>query len=208
MDKKYWNEYYKNHAKNSEISNASSFAQFCQEKFFKDKKKSILEIGSGNGRDARYFADNSHKIIAVDQSHIGLEALKDEKVSYVEENFVTMDYNVFSDINVVYSRFTLHAIKEQECSVVVDKVSRLLKCGELFAIEARSTKDPLFGQGKEIAPNTWFTDHSRRFIDSDSFIDRILNNNFRILYFTQENNLSVYKDDNPILIRAIFQKKG
>jgi len=209
MDKEYWDNFYKNHKQTLLLSEASSFAHFCQEKFFKYQNKNILELGSGSGRDANFFANNLHNVIAIDQSHEGLEFSKNihqVQVQYIKDDFVTMDYLKYSSINVVYSRFTLHAIKEEECNIVIHKVANLLKKGGIFAIEARSTQDPLCGQGKKIAKNTWFTDHSRRFIDSHLLIQKLLSLGFKLMYFTEEKNLSIYKDDNPVLIRIVLNK--
>ena len=209
MDKEYWNSYYKKHGLDKGIKHGSSFAQFCQDEFFKDKEKSILEIGSGNGRDAKYFSKNKHNVIAIDQSHSGVEIGKEShllSVQFIEDDFITMDYNAYEGVDVVYSRFTLHAIKEKECQIVINKVTNLLKKNGIFAVEVRSTKDPLCGVGKNIGKNEWMTDHYRRFIESDIFIKSILAKEFKILYFTERNNLSVYKNDNPVLIRVLFEK--
>jgi cyclopropane fatty-acyl-phospholipid synthase-like methyltransferase len=209
MDKEYWDKFYKNNKNIETLKEASSFAIFCQEKFFKYKNKTILELGSGNGRDASYFSNNLHTVIAIDQSHEGLKFLSkniNKNLSYIKDDFVNMDYQKYINVDVVYSRFTLHAITEEECTIIINKVSSLLKKGDIFAIEVRSTQDPLCGKGKKIGHNTWFTDHSRRFVDSNNLINKILSKKFKLLYFTEEDNLSIYKDDNPVLIRTIFKK--
>ena len=68
MDKNYWDEYYRLHGGNKEISDPSSFAKFILKNFFSEKKLNIVELGSGNGRDAIFFAYNGHNVIAIDQS--------------------------------------------------------------------------------------------------------------------------------------------
>jgi len=208
MDKEYWDKFYKQHGLDKGIIEASSFAHFCQDKFFKYKKLNILEIGSGNGRDAKYLAKCGHNVIAIDQSHSGVEVAKklENTLHLVEDDFVKMDYSKFSPIDVVYSRFTIHAIKEKEENIVIQKTASLLQKGGIFAIEVRSTKDPLCGVGKCVGKNEYITTHYRRFIDSDEFIKKVLKD-FKIKYFTEEDNLSVYKDDNPVLIRLILEKR-
>ena len=67
MDKNYWDDYYKVHGGDKEISNPSSFAKFILKNYFSEKRFNIVELGSGNGRDA-IFAYNSHNVIAIDQS--------------------------------------------------------------------------------------------------------------------------------------------
>lgn len=209
MDREYWDSYYKVHGLDVGIQEGSSFAQFCQDKFFKYTEKNILEIGSGNGRDAKYFSMNKHNVIAIDQSHTGVEIGKDNHfnhIQFIENDFVKMDYSCYENIDVVYSRFTLHAIKEEESEIVIDKIFNLLNYKGIFAIEVRSTKDPLCGIGENVGNNEWVTDHYRRFVDSNVFIQTILSKGFKILYFTEENNLSIYKNDNPVLIRLLLEK--
>jgi ubiquinone/menaquinone biosynthesis C-methylase UbiE len=208
MDKEYWDNYYKKYASNKNIQNGSSFAIFCQNKFFL-KEKVILELGSGNARDAKYFALHNHNIIAIDQTNMGInidENLIQNKLKFYQNNFVTMDYSSFGLFDVVYSRFTLHSIKEKEEDIILKKVFNSLEKQGIFAIEVRSTKDNMFRKGKIIGHNETFTDHYRRFIDSQVFLKKVINLGFKLLYFTEEDNLSIYKDDNPVLIRIILEK--
>jgi len=209
MDKTYWNDFYKKFGKNQEIQESSTFAKFCQENFFYNKKLTILEFGSGNGRDAKFFAKMGHKVIAVDQSHEAVKIIKEsffDNIIFIEDDFVKMDFNKF-DIDVFYSRFTLHSITEEECKKVIEKIYKYFnnKSG-FFMIEARTTKDKLCGVGKCVGKNAYITDHYRRFIDSQEFLKNLLRKGFKLLYFIEKDNLSIYKDDNPVLLRVIFKK--
>ena len=75
----------------------------------------------------------------------------------------------------------------------------------LFCIEVRSTKDELFGKGKKLEKNAFYTDHYRRFIDINEFKEKI-KNKFKIIYIEESNNFSKVGDNNPVLIRAILGK--
>lgn len=210
MDKSYWDEFYKQHTRDSVIKQQSTFASFCQEEFFKDKKLNIIELGSGNCRDSIFFANKKHNVIAIDQSSIVIESkehisLKDNLTIKVA-NFVTDDYSKYGDIDVFYSRFTMHAITKTEEEKIVKKVYDNLRQNGLFCIEVRTTKDPLYGVGCNMGDDTFFTDHNRRFINSDVFLKHVLKLGFKLRYFTEKNNLSIYKNDNPVLMRIILEK--
>ena len=90
--------------------------------------------------------------------------------------------------------------------VSLPKIYTSLAHNGLFCVEVRTTNDPLYGVGKDCGDNTFLTDHRRRFIESNVFLKQVLLLGFSILFFTEENNLSIYKDDNPVLLRIILKK--
>ncbi|MBT5399582.1 class I SAM-dependent methyltransferase [bacterium] len=213
MDKKYWNDYYRKHNKDGSISTHSSFAEFCLSKFFIANNLDIVELGSGNGRDAIYFAHHLHNVVAIDQSTTAIdiekESLRGEVAQYLQPkalDFIDEDYSKYESIDVLYSRFTIHAISKSDEEELLPNVYSGLNDGGLFCVEVRTTKDSLYGVGENCGHNTFITDHKRRFIDSQVFVKQCLTLGFKILYFSEENNLSVYKNDNPVLMRLILQK--
>lgn len=214
MDKDYWDDYYRVHGNDKSIINPSSFAEFCLNNFFSQKKLNIVELGSGNGRDAFFFARHDHSVVAIDQSISGidikmqkldnkLKSLLKPKVS----NFVQEDYTKYDNIDVFYSRFTLHSITKNDETILLKNIYKSLIINGLFCIEVRTTKDPLYGKGENCGENTYiFNKHKRRFIDSSVFRKQVLYLGFRELYFIEENNLSIHKNDNPVLMRIILTK--
>ena len=219
MDKQYWDKFYKDHSNRSDISECSTFASFCCDNFFK-KSKVIAELGCGNARDALFFAEQEHYVLAVDQSiddkvktqkaHVNLEFLETDFVRpkyYFHDGETSYYHPTPNKIDVFYSRFTIHSITEQDQKELLPKVHNFLDLGGLFCIEVRTTKDPKFGIGKHICDTTYFNDgHTRRFIDSQEFLNEVLNLGFKLKYFNEQDNLSVYKDDNPVLMRIILEK--
>jgi tellurite methyltransferase len=213
MDKKYWDYYYEQHGTDKGISLYSTFAEFCLNKFFIKNNMNIIELGSGNGRDAIYFAHHHHNVIAMDQSTIAIDiekkSLNSDVSIYLHPkalDFVQGEYSQYGHIDAFYSRFTIHAITKDDEDLLLPKIYKSLNNKGLFCIEARTIKDPLFGIGEYCGNNTYITDHKRRFIDSHEFVRKVLSLGFELLYFTEEKNLSIYKDDNPVLMRIILRK--
>lgn len=212
MDRKYWNEYYQLHG--SDITMHSNFAKFCLHNFFTKDNLNIVELGSGNGRDAIFFAHHQLNIVAIDQSTTAIDIEKESLDNEVKQylcpkalDFVNEDYSQYETIDAFYSRFTIHAISKKDEELLLPNLFNSLKIGGLLCVEARTIKDPLCGIGKDCGDNTFLTDHKRRFIDSSIFLMNVLSLGFELLYFTEENNLSVYKDDNPVLMRIILKKQ-
>jgi len=213
MDKKYWDSYYQKHGQDKGISKCSSFAKFCLDGFFTERGLNIVELGSGNGRDAIYFAHHKLNTIAIDQSiaaiNIEKESLRDEVAQYLQPkslDFINEDYSKYKSIDVFYSRFTIHAITKSDEEKLMPNIYSALNANGLFCIEVRTTKDSLFGVGEDCGNNTFITDHKRRFIDSQVFLNQALELGFKLLYFVETDDLSVYKNDNPVLMRIILQK--
>jgi tellurite methyltransferase len=211
MDKLYWEEYYSKHAYDKEICINSSFAKFCEESFFQNKTLNIVDVGSGNGRDAIYFSRMGHKVIAIDQSSIAIEAMsasdgKNRNLLFMQEDFVKYDFNLLNSIDVFYSRFTIHAINKHDEGILLPKIYNSLNIEGLFCVEARTTRDSLYGVGSPCGDNTFLTDHRRRFIDAQVFLQQVLALGFKLLFFIEEDNLSVYQGDNPTLMRVVLKK--
>lgn len=213
MDKYYWDEFYKHYGHESSIQRHSSFAEFCQLEFFNTKKLKIVELGSGNGRDSIFLVKNNHSVVAIDQSDVAINIEKEmlssihkENIVLKNTNFILEDYSIYFAIDIFYSRFTMHSIVERDEDIVLSKVYESLKKGGLFCVEARTIKDPMYGEGKALGGHAFETDHYRRFIDSDIFIKKVLNLGFKLIYFIEKDNLSIYKNDNPVLMRVILEK--
>ncbi len=214
MDDKYWENFYKANGKDSKISNCSTFATFCMDKYFKNKEMHIVELGCGNGRDSVYFAQNHLDTTAIDQSitaiNITKKLFKKSMLHFLntsKADFVEIDYGKYGKIDVFYSRFTLHAITKNDESILLPKIYKALQPKGLFCVEVRTIKDPLFGVGVSCGDNTYLTDHKRRFIDSNEFLKQVLTLGFKLLYFVEEDNLSIHKNDNPVLMRIILEKE-
>ncbi|MEQ1877757.1 MAG: hypothetical protein ABL958_14025, partial [Bdellovibrionia bacterium] len=62
----YWNKFYN---KQQAVNYPSRFAEFCLDKYISPGMR-ILEIGSGNGRDSFYFAENGVYTTGLDQSDV------------------------------------------------------------------------------------------------------------------------------------------
>ena len=86
-DINYWNKYYNN---NKKLTPKSNFALFIKKKFVK-KNFNILELGTGNGRDAFYLSKFFKSIIAVDQSS---SAIKENRLKlYLPKYKICIEYD-------------------------------------------------------------------------------------------------------------------
>lgn len=195
-DNQYWDEVY---SANKLDHQPSSFAQYVEENYFRSDM-SLLELGCGNGRDSLFFAEKGKKILALDLSSKTIENLSSLNIKNAE--FLNQDFSIltkFSDLDYVYSRFTMHSVDEETEERVFSQLPQVLKVGGLFLMEARSTKD-------EQLEKTFGEGHFRRYLDFQTTVEKLEKLNFRILEKQENQGLSPYKKEDPFLIRIVAQR--
>ena len=64
----------------------------------------------------------------------------------------------------------------------------------------------MFKQGDMLSETENFTNHYRRYMDLDKIIEKLESRHFEILFRIEDNDLAVYKEDNPYVIRIIAKK--
>ena len=205
--KKYWDNYYKNIKKNNRASN---FSKFILKKFLK-KKSILLDIGTGDGRDAFYFNNNIKFVFAIDNSGV---AIKKNDINKKKSNFKKILFKKMSiqnlkyfkskKINFIYARFFLHAINMKNENIFLKNLRNNFDLNTLVALEFRTTKDKLMEKGKKISKYERITDHYRRFIDSKKLEKKLKKKRFQIIYRKEGVNLSKTRTENPHLCRIIF----
>lgn len=209
MDSVYWNKFYKKFSFDIP-SSCSTFAEFCvAKKAFEGLR--ILELGSGNGRDSRFFCANGFEVLAVDQIDPSgnLENYAVDGLEYRCSDFCAED--LFSSIAAtsesigLYSRFSLHAISETDQMTLMARINSCQNIGVL-AIEARSIYDRRFGVGEPVGRNAFIDTHYRRFIDPEELYEEI-SKEFLVKYFEVADGLSVFKDDDPVVVRLVGNRR-
>jgi len=203
----HWDSIYK---KNIAPIEPSSFCSFVEPQLNKNDK--LLEIGCGNGRDAVYFSANGINVTAIDRSKVAISECK-KNYAGIPINFFTGSLGDVKEINndkfnVIYSRFVLHAMsKSEEITVLTKSFDLLNNKGQIY-IECRSIKDPLARKGEIISPTERIHGHYRRFIIKEELLARLENIGFSIVDVVEDDNLAIYKDDNPVVIRIKAENKA
>lgn len=202
----FWNGYYQSHRPTS--MSESPFAKFVIN--FLDGKiqgASIVDLGCGNGRDSLFFSSNGAKVIGIDASTIVVAALQKyqtNSISFISGNFVN-DKKIFNkSIDYFYSRFSLHAISEEDENELLKNIRYNMKSNSFLFIEVRSIHDEKFGKGTEIAKNTFLLDdHHRRFICMEELLSKMIRLGFSIRYAEESRGFAPFNDENPPVIRIV-----
>lgn len=204
MDKSYWIEYYR---KDLAPREPSRFALDIIEKL--EKGKSLLELGCGNGRDSIFFSRNGLNVTAIDQAENVIAELNQKyaDIEFLADDFVESYLFLQREFDYIYSRFTLHTITKNEQSKVLDRAYNCLKDGGLLFIEARSTKDFIYGLGEKVGEHEFiYEDHYRRFVDKAELEEELTSRGFKITMSEEGRGFAPLKDQDPILLRVIARK--
>jgi adenylylsulfate kinase-like enzyme/SAM-dependent methyltransferase len=203
--KSHWDRYY---TSEKLVEEPSDFAVECSRKFNEVMK--ILEIGCGNGRDSAFFYRLGHDVTAIDTSLSAISLCRkkynDKNINFLCCTLPELGVEHHDLYDVIYSRFCLHAMTEEEEINALRAAHRIIKkCGHFF-IECRSINDPLARKGEVISPTERISGHYRRFIVHDDLVKRLIRAGFKIESSLEANNLAVLGDDNPVVLRVHAKK--
>ncbi len=205
-DVDYWNHYYAKKLK--EIQSPSDFAQSVISHL--EPGKSLIDLGCGNGRDSLYFMEHHLNVTGIDASEEAisqLNQLKLENGNFVCDDFVSSKALYQVQYDYIYSRWTMHAISEQQEDELLENVAEAVKEGGLFLIEARSIQDDLYGKGMCVGNNAFiYHEHFRRFMDKEIFIPKLENHGFRVISLEEGENYSKTETSNPVLVRIVASR--
>lgn len=202
----YWNDFY-NKTKN--LNHPSLFAQMAIEHM--QYGESVVEIGCGNGRDSLFFKKNGISVTAVDASDVAIEMLKSgyngDNINFVCDDFVSFLNSYKGKFTYCYSRFTMHAINEEQEDEVIQSAYNILLPGGMFFIETRSVNDDIYGLGVKVARNSFeYEGHFRRFIVLEEFVNKLEAVGFKINYSEEKRGFAPFKETDPPIIRIIARK--
>lgn len=204
-DREYWNKYYREIVGKNMVP--SNFAVEVNKRL--SPASHVMELGCGNGRDSLYFLSQGHNVIAIDGSDAAIDMLNEvtknnEDALFVCDDFVKCHALYQMQYDCVYSRFTLHAITEEQENELLSNAKIALSSGGILCIEARTIHDEIYGEGIKVAHNAYeYNKHFRRFIDVDEFREKLEELGFTIDLLVESQGFSKTDESDPVLMRCI-----
>lgn len=210
-DESYWDEYYRKHfADDSGRTELPSlFAKDMCEKYMKSGNM-LVELGCGNGRDSLYFATEGLNVTGIDMSEVAIRKLQNKNTDrciFICDDFVNAQAIYQIQYDYCYSRFTLHAINQEQEILILKKAYDMLKPEGYLFIEARSIHDYKYGQGQAVEKNAYIYDgHYRRFIDPLQLKFELENIGFHIIDMQESDKFAPSPKGNAVCVRVVAKK--
>lgn len=182
IEKKHWEKFY---AEKKAPTEPSDFAKYCGKAF---KRMTILDVGSGNGRDSLHLA-KKNIVISVDPT--GEPYKKHKAVSHFKWSVDRFMKTYSADgIDLLYSRFFIHAIPKKQVQNIIEWAP------QWFVAEFRIKGDePVL-----------YKNHKRYYWEVSEFL-KLFGNGWRFILVTEGKGYAQYKDENPLVCRIIARRK-
>tara|TARA_B110000259_G_C14025121_1_gene404408 strand:+ start:46 stop:669 length:624 start_codon:yes stop_codon:yes gene_type:complete len=204
VDKSYWNNFYKS----SLTKNPSNFAKFLSKRN-KIKKPLLIDFGCGNARDTFYFLSKNFSCFGIDTS----KEIISKNNSLVKDIFFKTDcckknfyFKSNKKFDYIYARFFIHAINLKGENFFLSNIKKLCDKKTKIFLEFRTPLDPLYKKGKVLSEYERYTDHYRRFVDPDLFLDRCKKYGFKKEYMKTSFNFAKFRNQKPHICRLILSK--
>jgi SAM-dependent methyltransferase len=203
MDLDYWNYFY---SSGIGLRHPSPFAQWALP-LLKESALPVIDVGCGNGRDTLYFADSGIHAIGLDQSLAAINRAREQiaessvNCSFHCSGIEDLESLVCADSGyVLYSRFLLHALSDEEEESLFSLVRDSNRC-RVFLLEARTVRDDIKEQGVHVKGDVYRFDHHRRFIRPSSLLLR-LEEVFERVELKVATGLAVNGSEDPSVVRV------
>jgi len=185
------------------------------------KRKTVVEFGSGNGRDSLYLASIGHVLVALDLSVEAVEKCNASMISQGVKHaiFLHGDMSTDNDVQkavavargnahddepelVIYSRFVMHSLDDEQEQKFLTSLSGCMKSGEKLYLEFRSAEDAITDKYYGNA------NHYRRYVDTIKFIESLSESHgFEVDYSITGQGMARYKEEDPFVSRILATKK-
>jgi len=193
-------EYWINFYNTGDVSMDPSPFAIWVSKYLDLRDHSIVDLGTGNGRDARFFESLGCSVIGVDTC---------ENENYLGSNLQVVDATrcVSFHADIYYARFFIHSLEEQALDLLLQSLSSTMTLESRLCIETRSS----YGITDDSASETWFqssvgTEHFRCLYSLPYLYEKI-SKHFVIEYALECKDLAPYNGEDPTIIRMIVRKK-
>ena len=203
--KKLWQRKWKNDP--SELP-PNNFAHRAYKIVQQGKHKTLLDLGSGKGQDALFFAKNDLSVTAVDFSDNALQlldkmaAIKNLKIKTIQQSIDDLHFKD-SSFDIIYAHLSLHYFPDKQTTKIFNQLYKMLKKDGLLFVKCKSTDDAYYGRGTELEDDMFsFRDHKRHFFSKEYLQQKLA----KFSSVQVKKTSSTYKNYKSSFVEAIAKK--
>ena len=205
----YWETFYKTKA-DKVPTDPSSFARWVAER--QPRPASLIDVGSGTGRDSIWLAAQGITVLGCDYSAAGVEYARERALergvsaTYRRLNLYDLRQMLVAGAlldreqhaDAVYARFLVHAL-EDEGRQNLWRFSRTVLA---------STRGRLFLEFRTEPTDHVFGEHYRSFVSPETVSAEIEKYGFGIEHCEVSHGLAVHGDEDPLVCRLTAKLRG
>jgi len=182
------------------------------------KNETILDLGCGNGGNARYLFNKGYRITACDYSTESLNNIK--SLFNLEGNNLECSANIITklfdmreafpfideEVSTIIADLSLHYFSEKKTEEIIGELYRILKKDGYVLARLNSTADINFGAGSgtEIEKNYYLINGNyKRFFDEKTIVNYFAN--WKIITM-KEYGIKRYGDKEKILWEVVLTR--
>jgi hypothetical protein len=205
FNKQYWDSYYSSGDHSVRNMPPSQFAAFCLIEMQEMAIVNLVEIASGNGRDALFFGDHGIKVLATDSSEEAVKLLEERSNGHPKVNVLNYDATKKSvgfkrdceSKTAFYARFFLHTLDDNGLHKFFKNVSSIMRPGDMLFLEYRNIED-------SSAPKVTKA-HFRAFHGAEKISKISKANHLKSIYEVSGRGFAKWRQDDAFITRQIFE---
>ncbi|SDO33408.1 class I SAM-dependent methyltransferase [Geodermatophilus sp. DSM 45219] len=204
MQRDYWQDFYASADVDRVPPVESGFATWVAEQL--PPAAGVLDVGTGTGRDARYFARTGRPVLALDYSSAAIErgrAAADREGWAADFRVVNLaDLHQVAEVAGqmdpavdwhLYARFLVHAIDDLARANLWTLAAAVARRGGECWLEFRTDRDE---REKHV-----FGDHFRRYLDPQQVVLEAKEHELKVLSLVEGRGLAPYGEEDPWVAR-------
>lgn len=206
MHRDHWDAFYRGKDSAAVPREPSSFARWVAARA--PSPTSIVDIGSGTGRDALWFARSGYDVLGLDYATAAInQTRKTAEEAGLPASFEALDLYDLRQVlamgarlsadgpKTMYGRFLVHALEDDGRHQLWRLAEMGLRSGGNLYLEFRT--------GKDAATSHEFGEHFRRLLDPDVVVDEIESRGGHVEYREDGHGLAPFGNEDPHVSRLV-----
>ena len=211
--RQHWERFYQGAYGVTAPREPSLFARWVAERCEADEPRPlVVDVGCGNGRDTRHFAELGYDVLGLDYAHAGLAAARE--LLGDEGEGATLRALDLNDLRaalvqgaeldqtggplVLYARFVVHAVDDDARDNVWRLAATALRRGGRAYLEFRTHRDAL-------TEHVFEEQHYRRFLEPDEIEAELKRHGGAVVHREEGRGLAPFRSEDPDICRMVVQ---